>query len=104
MENNNEYAKEQFFSRIIALNAELSDPAGKNLISLGLREDNPVEFNRVKAIAAYAISYWIGRNENDARSINLLQRVFDSREPDDLKNVIEEFMDHTGYPAVDWPN
>ena len=104
---NNEYAKQQFFKRIIIAKAKLVEPVSKDLISLALQDNYPEEFNCVKALTAYTILCWNEiRSVQDSRCMDYLRRTFDSLNSAELKMVIEEFMEYTEFPdgwLEGWP-
>lgn len=102
---NNEHVKQRFFKRIIITNAKLSEPISRDLIALALSEGHLDEFNKVKAITAYAIMCWTeNRNKKESLSMDFLQRTLDSSKPEELKAVIEEFMEYTTFPSDGWLN
>jgi len=97
---NNEDTKHLFFKRIIlAFKKSTDDLISRSEIGLALSDGYPEEFYKIKGTTAFAIISWSAIKEDNTICEKFLKRILDTKLPEDLQTVIEEFMEYTGFQA-----
>lgn len=94
-----DFNKYNFFKRIMFADTKTNPLLSKEFISLALNGDFPQEFSILKASTAYAVACWDHfYDKKDYYDMGFFQRALDASSPEELKVVIEDFMNTTGFP------